>query len=111
MSYAAIQQPVYEVYQPDTPWHPGSSGWYQPLVPGWGQNPNLLDRHRYAIQGLGCGTGGCGCGCKGTGQNGEETATEAPEKPKLDWPIYFGAAGLGLLILLSAHMASKPAGR
>jgi hypothetical protein len=113
MSYAAIQPPVYAVYQPDQPWHPGSSGWSRPYIPGWAQNPNLLDRHRYAIQGLGCGSGGCGCGC-GTGQNnnGNSEATPAePEKPTLDWPIYVGFAGLGMLLLLSMHMASKPAGR
>ena len=65
MSYADIPEDVYRVYQPDTPWHPGAPGWSTAPIPGWGQNPNLLDTHRKAIQGLGCGSGGCCGGCKG----------------------------------------------
>jgi len=67
MSFARIAPPVYETYQPETPWQPGSSGWSRPFVPGWGQNPNLVGPPRKAVQGLGCGSGGCGCGCKGVG--------------------------------------------
>lgn len=66
MSYAAIGPSVYETYQPETPWHAGGEGWWGAPIPGWGQNPNLLDRRRYAVQGLGCG-GGCGCSNKGMG--------------------------------------------
>lgn len=66
MSYAQIKEDVYRVYQPDTPWHPGAPGWTSAPIPGWGQNPNLLDTYKKAVQGLGCGTGGCCGGCRAT---------------------------------------------
>lgn len=99
MSYAQVGPSIYSVYQPDTPWQPGSSGWSRPYVPGWGENPNLLDTPTKAIQGLGCG-GSCGCG------QTEETDVAADS----NWPIYVGAAGLGLLLLLALHISSTARG-
>lgn len=103
MSYAEIGPDVYRVYQPDSPWHPGAEGWYSANVPGWGQNPNLLDRRRYAIQGLGCG-GSCGCGggCKGVG------ATIESAEPESDAPKYLLVAGLlGVVIVATLATGKK----
>lgn len=66
MSYAAIEPQVYEIYQPDTPWHAGAPGWSTAPVPGWGQNPLLRGPRRKATQGLGCG-GSCQCSSQGVG--------------------------------------------
>ena len=85
MSYAQIDRSVYEVYQPETPWHAGAKGWWSAPIPGWGQNPNLLDTHRKAIQGLGCGGK---CGCKGVG------AYYAPEPIVPIGSYYEGSANL-----------------
>lgn len=105
MSYAEIGPPIYEVYQPNKPWHPGAPGWYSAPIPGWGQNPNLLDTYRKAVQGLGCG----GCGCGGSKSVGQELLTEEETKKfQLDWPVYVGTAAL-LGLVLVAHMSSRRA--
>lgn len=93
MSYASIGPAVYEVYQPETPWHIGAKGWYSAPVPGWGQNPNLLDRYRYAVQGLGCG-GGCGCS-KSVGQEDQQ------ETNLLGYVAVAGLLGLAMLTTMS----------
>lgn len=93
MSYAQISPQVYEVYQPDGTWEIGAPGWTNAPFPGWGQNPNLLDRHRMAVQGLGCG-GGCGCNSGAKAGVGAYYATETLQ------PIgsyYEGTANLPLL--------------
>lgn len=97
MSYAAIGPDVYRVYQPDTPWHPGAKGWYSAPVPGWGQNPNLLDRKRYAVQGLGCG-GGCGCS---VGQEGATTPAGS------DLPKYIAVAALLGVVFLAGTVVGR----
>lgn len=94
MSYAAIDPAIYEVYQPNTPWHAGARGWWGAPVPGWGQNPNLLDTHRKAIQGLGCGSGGCCGGCKGVGEGPLVQVPQPQSSLERNWPWLVGAAGL-----------------
>lgn len=89
MSYEQISPEVYQVYQPETPWQPGAKGWWRAPIPGWGENPNLLDTHVKAIHGLGCSGArttaglGCagGCGCKGTGETATPAPTATPELP------------------------------
>lgn len=111
MSYAQIAPEVYQVYQPETPWHPGAKGWWSAPVPGWGQNPNLLDRHEKAVQGFGeyyeGGSGGealgCGggCGCKGTGA--DAAASEVKEFPVTAVVAVAIVITAGLLLMRKAH--------
>lgn len=53
MSYSEIKPEYYRMFQPDSPWHAGSSGWKDAPVPGWGRNPNLVGPPRLAVNGLG----------------------------------------------------------
>ena len=95
MSYEQISPEVYQVYQPDTPWHAGARGWWSAPIPGWGQNPNLLDTHVKAVQGLGCGGG---CGCKGAGQTDEAAVTKQPVPIPAVIAVVL-VVGAGLLLL------------
>ena len=71
MSYAEIKPEYYTMLQPQSPWHPGSEGWFHAPWPGWGENPNLVGPARLAVEGVGAyypthdtqPINGLGCGC------------------------------------------------
>lgn len=63
MSYVNLTPAYYAQQRPETPYQPGSKGWLQARVPGWGENPNSSWSSEQAINGLGaappCTPGAC----------------------------------------------------
>ncbi len=53
MSYVAINSSYYQMNNPESAWHAGSSGWSMAPVPGWGVNPAQVGPKRLGVEGLG----------------------------------------------------------
>lgn len=95
MSYSDITPGYYQMYQPDSPWHAGASGWRDAPVPGWGENPNLVGPKRVGVEGLG------GCGCSGVGDAATTAAPAATGmSSNMKGALLIGGAAVVLMALV-----------